>query len=93
MRVIWDDEKNRKLMVERGLSLDEFAGIILEQKYTAILKNPARTGQMIFVVPCRGYAYVVPFVIDKNENIVLKTVFPGRKYHKLYGGKKSEDQT
>ncbi|MDR0597464.1 MAG: hypothetical protein LBG14_03040, partial [Treponema sp.] len=80
MQVIWDDVKNKKLIVERGLSLDEFAGLILEQKYTAILKNPSREGQTIFVVPHRGYTYVVPFVVDENENIVLKTVFPSRKY-------------
>jgi hypothetical protein len=29
----------------------------------------------------------VPFVIDDDENIVLKTVFPSRKFHKLYGPK------
>jgi hypothetical protein len=78
-------------MVERGLSLEEFAALILEQKYTAILKNPSREGQMIFVVPYRGYTHVVPFVVDEHENIVLKTVFPSRKYHKLYGGKQGED--
>jgi hypothetical protein len=31
---------------------------------------------------------VVPFVIDVEKNIILKTVFPGRKYQKIYGGKK-----
>jgi uncharacterized DUF497 family protein len=71
VRIIWDDEKNKKLIVERGLSLDEFAGMILEQKYTAILKNPSRAGQMVFVIPYRDYTYVVPFIIDKDKNIGL----------------------
>jgi len=30
MQVIWDDAKNRKLVAERGFSLDTFAPLILE---------------------------------------------------------------
>jgi len=62
--------------------------LILEKKYLAILKNPSRTEQKIFIVSFQNYTYVVPFVIDNSQNIVLKTVFPSRKYHKIYGGKK-----
>jgi uncharacterized DUF497 family protein len=86
MGIIWDNKK--KLIAERGLSLESFASVILEKKYLAILKNPARTEQKLFVVPYQGYTYVVPFVIDGKRNIILKTVFPSRKYHKLYGGRK-----
>jgi uncharacterized DUF497 family protein len=88
VRIIWDDEKNHKLIAERGLSFENFASLILEKKYLAILKNPARKEQKLFVIPYQRYTYVVPFVIDGEQNIVLKTVFPSRKYHKLYGGKK-----
>ena len=88
MQILWDDEKNRKLIVERGLSLETFAALILDKKYLAILKNPSRMEQKIFVIPFQNYTYVVPFVVDKSKNIVLKTVFPSRKYHKIYGGKK-----
>ena len=88
MQIIWDDEKNRKLILQRGLSIEKFAGLILEKKYYAVLKNPSRSDQKIFVIPFQNYTYVVPFVIDESKNIVLKTVFPSRKYHKIYGGKK-----
>ena len=88
MQIIWDTEKNRKLIAERGLSLEIFASLILENKYLAILKNPSRVEQKIFIIPYRCYTYVVPFVVDKNQNLVLKTVFPSRKFHKIYGGKK-----
>jgi uncharacterized DUF497 family protein len=88
VQILWDDDKNSKLVAERGLSFDEFASLILEKKYAAILKNPSRKEQKIFVVPYKDYTYVVPFVIDKDKNIVIKTVFPSRKYHKIYGGKK-----
>ena len=87
MQILWDIEKNRKLIAERGISLDVFASLILEQKYHAILKNPSRTEQKIFIMAYQNYTYVVPFVIDKNKNIVLKTAFPSRKYHRIYGEK------
>ena len=88
MQILWDNEKNRKLIAERGLSLETFASLVLDKKYLAILKNPSRVEQKIFVIAYQNYTYVVPFVIDKSQNIVLKTVFPSRKYHKIYGGKK-----
>jgi hypothetical protein len=88
MQVVWDTDKNLKLLVERKLSLETFASLILEKKYHAILKNPSRKEQKIFVIPYHDYTYVVPFIIDDKQNIVLKTVFPSRKYHKIYGGKK-----
>ena len=88
MQIIWDNEKNQKLIAERGLSLETFASLILKKEYHAILKNSSRPQQKIFIIPYCDYTYVVPFVIDDNQNIVLKTVFPSRKYHKLYGGRK-----
>ena len=88
MQIVWDEEKSRKLILERGLSFEKFAELILEKKYHAILKNPSRAEQKIFIIPYLDYTYVVPFVTDDNQNIVLKTVFPSRKYHEIYGGKK-----
>ena len=87
MQIHWDEVKNKNLIAERGLSLDTFASLILENKYYDILKNPSRPEQKIFIIPFQNYTYVVPFVIDKDLNIVIKTVFPSRKYHKMYGEK------
>jgi len=87
MQILWDGKKSRKLIAERGLSLETFASLILDKKYLAILKNPSRMEQKIFIIPFENYTYVVPFTIDRNQNIILKTVFPSRKYHKIYGGK------
>ncbi len=91
MRIIWDSDKNRKLLVDRKLSFESFASLILEKKYHAILKNPSRKEQRIFIIPYQNYTYVVPFVIDNSQNIVLKTIFPSWKYHKIYGGKNEND--
>jgi uncharacterized DUF497 family protein len=76
--------KNKKLKDTRGVSFEDIAQIILDKKYLDILENPAHPEQMIFVLSYRGYTYVVPFVIDDEDNIVLKTVFPSRKFHKIY---------
>jgi uncharacterized DUF497 family protein len=86
MQIIWDETKNHKLMTDRGISFEIFADIIINKKYIDILENPSRPNQMIFVCNYNNYTYSVPFILDKNQNIVLKTVYPSRKFHKLYGG-------
>jgi hypothetical protein len=88
MEILWDEAKGKKLKETRDIAIEDVAQLILEKKYLAILESPTRPGQMIFVVPYKGYTFVVPFVFDKEDNIVLKTVFPSRKFHKLYGEEK-----
>ena len=88
MDILWDDAKNKKLKETRGVSFEDVAQIILDKKYLDILENPNRPKQKLFVVGYKAYTYVVPFVIDADNNLVLKTVFPSRKFHKLYGEKK-----
>ena len=89
MDIFWDEAKNAKLKASRGISFENVAQMILDKQYTAILENPTRPSQMIFVLRIKSYTYVVPFVVDKNNNIVLKTVFTSRKFHRIYGRKKS----
>ena len=86
--MIWDEEKSAKLKVERGVSFDEIAVLILEKKYLDVVKHPKRAGLWMFIMSVNGYVHVVPFVLDSDGNVVLKTAFPSRKFHKRYGGKK-----
>ena len=88
MGILWDEVKSRKLKETRGVSFEDVAQLILDKRYRAVLENPSHPEQMVFVVALKHYTYVVPFVLDENENIVLKTIFPSRKFHKLYGEKK-----
>jgi uncharacterized DUF497 family protein len=90
MDITWDPQKERKLRKERGIDIREIADLIVDGKYTALLENPSRPSQFIFVLLYRGYTHVVPFVIAKDETIVLKTVFASRKFHQLYG---EDDET
>ena len=86
--IIWDIEKNKKLKNERGISFEQVEKIILDKDYIDILENPTRETQDIFIININDYIHIVPFVIDDEENIVLKTVFPSRKFNKIYRGNK-----
>ena len=92
MNIIWDDEKNNKLKKERGISFEEIAALILQKKYIEIVKHQKRTDQKIFLLPINGYIHAVPFVVDQENNVVLKTAFPSRKFHKKYGQKNNENK-
>jgi hypothetical protein len=37
-----------------------------------------------FILFYKDYICGVPFIIDENDNIIIKTVFPGRNFHKIY---------
>ena len=86
MNIIWDEEKSAKLKAEREISFDEIAVLILQKKYVDVVKHPKRTGQWMFIMPINEYIHIVPFVLDSEGNVVLKTAFPSRKFHKRFGG-------
>ena len=90
MDLTWDPAKERKLRKERGIELRDIADLILDRKYLDILPNPSRLSQYIFILPYHGYTHVVPFVLGRDESIVLKTAFPSHKFHQSYG-KSNED--
>ncbi|NOZ60437.1 MAG: toxin [Calditrichaeota bacterium] len=87
MDIIWDKEKNEWLKLNRQISFDEIAEMILNGYYKALLENPARENQFYFILEINEYTWVVPFILDQKDKIVLKTAFPSRKFHKKFGGK------
>ena len=60
--------------------------LILQKKYIDVVKHPKRPGQSVFIMPINAYIHVVPFVLDNNGEVVVKTAFPSRKFHKRFGG-------
>ena len=93
MNILWDEEKNSKLKKERHISFEEIELLILAKKYIEILKHPKRPSQRVFIIPIKGYIHAVPFLLDDDNNIILKTAFPSRKFHKIYGHKIDETKT
>jgi uncharacterized DUF497 family protein len=82
----WNNEKNRQLRTERGVSFEEVVFCIEQGQLLDIVEHPNQEryrGQRIFVVNIRGYAYLVPFVETERE-IFLKTVIPSRKATRNY---------
>lgn len=67
-------------LIEKGMTLD-------------VLQNPSGKykDQKIALIELDNYVYVVPFIEEKDK-ILLKTIFPSRKYTKEYleGRKKNE---
>ena len=89
--IIWDEEKNIKLKTKRNISFEIISDMILHNQYIDILENPSRPDQTIFVIKIEDYIYAVPFILDKNLNIILKTAYPSRKLNKKYRGKYERD--
>lgn len=89
MDIIWDESKNEWLQINRSISFEEISGLILDGNYIDIIENPTREGQLYFIIEIEieKYTWVVPFLIDEMDHIVLKTAFPSRKFHNRYGGK------
>lgn len=86
----WGAEKNELLIQERGVSFEEVLVAIESGYLLDIMEHPNKTkypNQKIFIVQIEEYAYLVPFVEDK-EKIFLKTIIPSRKATKKYISKK-----
>jgi uncharacterized DUF497 family protein len=87
MEIIWDEKKNQTLILERSVSFEEISEKLLDNEILDMRKNPTRENQQYFILSIRGYTWVVPYLLDDKESIILKTACPSRKYHKFYGGK------
>ncbi|OGC56273.1 toxin [candidate division WWE3 bacterium RIFCSPLOWO2_12_FULL_36_10] len=86
MRIEFDDHKNNLLKNQRGVCFDDVIESVLDDKLLGILEHPNKSKyshQKIMLVAINDYVYAVPYVED-SEKIFLKTVFPSRKYTKLY---------
>ena len=82
--IIFDENKARFLRLKRNINIDEIIELIIEKKYLDILEHPKRKNQQIFIIFYNDYIHVVPFVVDMENNIVIKTVFPSRNFQKIY---------
>lgn len=86
MKLEFNDHKNNVLRKERGVCFDDVIEAVLDGRVLGILEHPNKSKyahQRLLLVLIRNYIYVVPYVEDR-EKIFLKTIFPSRKFTKLY---------
>jgi hypothetical protein len=82
----WNPEKDLWLQAHRGISFQDIAACILSGNLIDMVENPSRGGQEAFVIRFRDYIWVVPFVLEKDDSIFLKTAYPSRKMNARFGG-------
>ena len=78
----WDEEKNKLLKKERGVSFEE----ILDSNFLGAEKHRSRANQMVLLFEHEKYVWVVPCVVDE-KCYFLKTMFSSRKYTKMLKSK------
>ena len=86
LEIRWDPKKNEKLRLERSIGFEDVVIAIEDGRILGVLKNPKQDkypNQRFFIVEINNYAYVVPFEI-RGDIIWLITVYPSRKYTKIY---------
>jgi len=82
----WDENKNDKLKEARDVSFEEIVLAISNNQILDVLVHPNKEkypNQKMFVVELFSYAYIVPFVEEK-EKFFLKTIYPSREATKKY---------
>ena len=84
-KIKWDEGKNKILKKERGVSFKE----ILNSTFLGAQKHRSRVNQMVLLYEYKQYVWVVPCVVE-DKYIFLKTMFPSRKYTKMFKSKKGE---
>lgn len=83
----WNAVKSARLKRIRGVSFEE----IIHAEFLGTQDHPTRDNQRILVCEFKGYVWLVPYVYEEN-GIFLKTIYPSRKYRKLYKrGEKNEE--
>ena len=82
----WSDEKDSWLSAARGIRFQDVADALLSGGLIDIIESPGRHEQQAFIVWLREYIWVVPFVLEKDGTLFLKTAYPSRKMMERYGG-------
>jgi hypothetical protein len=95
MKFRYNHEKNAKLIAERGVSFDE----IIEEiamgnliQITSHYNQELYPHQKILHVKHFDMVYLIPYVVEENGTIFLKTIYPSRKATKKLLTTKNRDK-
>jgi hypothetical protein len=87
-KINWDKKKNVILKTERNISFEQIKEKIMNGEIIDDIQHPninKYENQRLFVVKINRYIYLVPYVETEKE-IFLKTIYPSRKFTKIYIG-------
>lgn len=82
----WNEQKNSFLKKQRNICFEQVVIAIDEGAVLDVLEHPDQEkyrNQYLIIVEIDSYAYVIPSVTE-NDCWFLKTIFPSRKYTKIY---------
>jgi uncharacterized DUF497 family protein len=88
----WNQKKNELSKLERGVCFEDVVLAINSGGLIIIIEHPNKKlfpNQQIYILEINKYAYLVPFVDDKDRRF-LKTIIPSRKMTKKYLVKKGK---
>jgi uncharacterized DUF497 family protein len=88
MEFRFDEQKNRRILLDRGVSFHDAIDAITGGDLLEVLYNPNQQsypGQLIVVVRINDYPYCVPVDV-RGEVYYLRTVYPCRKFKHLLEG-------
>jgi hypothetical protein len=83
----WNEDKNKFLKEKRGVSFEE----ILDSKFIGAERHPTIKNQMVLKFEYKKYIWIIPCVVE-DKYIFLKTMFPSRKYTKLFKEKEVKNE-
>ena len=75
----WNPLKSERLKRTRGVSFEE----IISAKLIDIQDSHSRRGQKLLLYEYKNYIWLVPCV-QNGDAVFLKTLYPSRKYTKIY---------
>jgi uncharacterized DUF497 family protein len=82
----WNEEKNNTLKSQRNISFEKIVWAIEQGSIIDIQKHineDKYRNQFIYYILINEYIWVIP-VVEKDEEIFIKTAFPSRKATKDY---------
>ena len=83
-------QKNSYLIRTRNISFEDIVTNLAQKNtFVKVIEHPQPDkypNQHLLLIQIKKYIYVVPYV-ESSTVIFLKTIYPSRKYTKLYLGK------
>jgi uncharacterized DUF497 family protein len=82
MKFKYNHEKNGKLIFERGIGFEEIIEEISNSNLLEITNHHNQTtypNLKILHVRCLDKVYLVPYILEEDGSIFLKTLYPSRK--------------